>query len=57
MLMAGDNRGAAGVDRLTLEAVEDYGVARMLDELAADLRAGIYCPAPVRRVEIPRGSR
>jgi len=59
--MAGDrvraDRGAAGVDRLTLEAVEDYGVARMLDELAADLRAGIYCPAPVRRVEIPRGSR
>ncbi len=48
------NRGAAGVDRLTLEAVEDYGVGRMLDELAADLRAGIYRPAPVRRVEIPK---
>jgi RNA-directed DNA polymerase len=26
----------------------------MLDELAADLRAGIYRPAPVRRVEIPK---
>ena len=26
------NRGAAGVDRLTLEAVEDYGVGRLLDE-------------------------
>lgn len=48
------NRGAAGVDRLTLEAVEDYGVRRMLDELAADLRAGTYRPAPVRRVEIPK---
>jgi len=48
------NRGAAGVDRLTLEAVEVYGVQRMLDELAADLRAGIYRPAPVRRVEIPK---
>jgi RNA-directed DNA polymerase len=48
------NRGAAGVDRVTLAAVEDYGVARMLDELAADLRAGIYRPAPVRRVEIPK---
>jgi RNA-directed DNA polymerase len=48
------NRGAAGVDRLTLEAVEDYGVARLLDELAADLRAGIYRPSPVRRVEIPK---
>ena len=48
------NRGAAGVDRLALAAVEDYGVARLLDELAADLRAGIYRPAPVRRVEIPK---
>ena len=48
------NRGAAGVDKMTLEAVEDYGVARMLEELAVDLRAGSYRPAPVRRVEIPK---
>jgi len=48
------NRGAAGVDRLTLEAVEDYGVGRMLDELARDLRAGTYHPSAVRRVEIPK---
>jgi RNA-directed DNA polymerase len=46
------NRGADGVDGLTLAAVEDYGVGRMLDELSADLRAGIYRPAPVRRMEI-----
>jgi RNA-directed DNA polymerase len=48
------NRGAAGVDGLTLAAVEDYGIERMLTELSADLRAGIYRPAPVRRVEIPK---
>jgi len=48
------NRGAAGVDHLTLEAVEDYGVHRMLDELAERLRAGTYRPAAVRRVEIPK---
>jgi RNA-directed DNA polymerase len=48
------NRGAAGVDRVTLAAVEEYGVGRMLDGLARDLRAGIYRPAPVRRVEIPK---
>ena len=48
------NRGVAGVDGLTLAAVEDYGVGRMLDELSVDLRAGIYHPAPVRRVEIPK---
>jgi RNA-directed DNA polymerase len=48
------NRGAAGVDRVTLAVVEDYGVERMLDELARDLRGGSYRPAPVRRVEIPK---
>jgi len=48
------NRGAAGVDRLTLEAVEEYGVDRMLRELSRDLREGRYRPALVRRVEIPK---
>jgi RNA-directed DNA polymerase len=48
------NRGAAGVDALTLAAVEDYGVHRMLGELAGDLRAGDYRPSAVRRVEIPK---
>jgi RNA-directed DNA polymerase len=48
------NRGAAGVDKITVAAVEDYGVARMLAGLAADLRSGAYRPAPVRRVEIPK---
>ena len=48
------NRGAAGVDRLTLEQVEVYGVDRMLRELSRDLREGRYRPAPARRVEIPK---
>ena len=48
------NRGAAGVDRLTLAAVESYGVDRMLRELSRDLQQGVYRPAPVRRVEIPK---
>ena len=48
------NRGAAGVDRVTLVAVEDYGVDRMLRELRRDLRQGVYRPAPARRVEIPK---
>jgi RNA-directed DNA polymerase len=49
-----ENRGAAGVDRITLAAVEDYGVDRMLRELRHDLRSGRYRPAPARRVEIPK---
>ena len=49
------NRGAAGVDRVTLAFVqEQYGVARMLGELQQDLRAGTYRPAPARRVDIPK---
>lgn len=48
------NRGAAGVDRVTLAVVEEYGVERMLGELARDLRAGAYRPAPARRVMIPK---
>jgi RNA-directed DNA polymerase len=48
------NRGAAGVDQVTLGAVEAYGVGRMLAELQESLRAGVYRPAPVRRVEIPK---
>lgn len=53
------NKGAAGVDRITLAAVEDYGVDRMLRELRHDLRTGRYRPAPARRVEIdkPRGGK
>ncbi len=49
------NRGAAGVDRVTLAYVEEvYGAARLLGELQADLRAGEYRPAPARRVDIPK---
>lgn len=49
-----ENRGAAGVDRVTLADVEAYGVGWMLGELQEDLRAGRYRPAPVRRQMIPK---
>jgi group II intron reverse transcriptase/maturase len=48
------NRGTAGVDRETLDRVEQYGVERMLDELHAALRAGTYRPQPVLRRYIPK---
>jgi RNA-directed DNA polymerase len=49
------NRGAAGVDRVTLAYAEnEYGVPRLLGELQADLCAGTYRPAPARRVDIPK---
>ncbi len=48
------NGGAAGVDGETLAAAEEYGVARLLGELADDLRSGRYRPSPVLRRHIPK---
>jgi RNA-directed DNA polymerase len=48
------NNGAPGIDKITLAAVEEYGVARLLGELAAELEEGRYRPAPARRVYIPK---
>ena len=47
-------QGAAGIDRQTIADVEQYGVAELLDELAADLKDGSYRPWPARRVFIPK---
>jgi len=52
------NRGAPGIDRMTIEQVERYGVDRLLDQLAESLKDGSYRPLPTRRVLIPKpGSR
>src|SRR5664280_1138194 len=51
------NRGAAGIDRQTITMIEQHGVDRLLDELAANLRAGSYRPLPSRRVFIPKPGR
>jgi hypothetical protein len=48
------NRGAAGVDRETLAAVEQYGVERMLSELGVALHDGTYRPQPVLRRYTPK---
>jgi RNA-directed DNA polymerase len=48
------NRGAAGVDAMTLAAVEQQGVEAFLDALGAQLRAGTYRPCAVRRRYIPK---
>lgn len=42
-------QGAAGVDGITLEAVEQYGVAQLLTELGDELHAGTYQPPVLRR--------
>jgi RNA-directed DNA polymerase len=48
------NNGAPGIDKVTLAQVEEYGVTRLLGELASELREGRYRPLPARRVFIPK---
>ena len=48
------NAGAPGIDATTLADVEEYGVERLLEELAEDLRTGQWRPLPCRRVLIPK---
>jgi len=52
-----ENRGAAGVDGITIDDVARSGVGDWLDELAGRLRAGTYRPRPLRRVHIPKPGR
>jgi group II intron reverse transcriptase/maturase len=48
------NRGAAGVDGITLADVEAYGVERMLSGLRLDLQEGNYRAQAVLRRYIPK---
>jgi RNA-directed DNA polymerase len=53
-VMVRTNNGAPGIDQITVAEVEEYGVARLLDEVAVELREGRYRPLPARRVMIPK---
>ncbi|HMD71602.1 MAG TPA: hypothetical protein VKF41_09690 [Bryobacteraceae bacterium] len=49
------NRGAAGVDAETIQAIEQSGVEKFLAEIQAALRAGRYRPQPVKRRYVLKG--
>ena len=48
------NKGAPGIDRITIADVEAYGAHRLLEELSADVRGEQWRPLPARRVWIPK---
>ena len=50
------NDGAPGVDGITIEKVEDYGVDIYLKELGEELRRQTYKPQAVKRVMIPKAN-
>src|SRR5579862_4376951 len=50
----GSNRGAAGVDGESIQAIEQRGPGEFLAEIHAALRAGQYRPSPVKRRYIPK---
>ena len=52
-----ENRGSAGVDRITIAQIEGEGVQAFLDGLQQELREQRYRPQPARRVLIPKPGR
>lgn len=48
------NRGAGGIDGISLMDVEIYGVEKLLGEIRQDLLNGSYLPQPVKRVFRPK---
>lgn len=49
------NKGAAGIDRMTTDELENHLQAHW-ERIRAKLLDGTYVPSPVRRVEIPKPS-
>jgi len=48
------NKGAAGIDRETIEKIERSGVGEFLDSIESELRSGGYRPKAVLRRNIPK---
>lgn len=51
---AKENDGSHGLDRVTFEWIEEYGVEKYLEEISCELKDRTYKPTPNKRVEIPK---
>lgn len=49
-----ENKGSAGIDGITFEMIEEYGVEEYLLDIQEDLKNKEYRPKPVKRVYIPK---
>lgn len=49
-----ENKGSAGIDGVTFEMIEEYGVESYLLDTQEDLVKSIYYPKPVKRVYISK---
>lgn len=49
-----ENKGSAGIDNITFEMIEEYGVEEYLLDIQEDLQNKKYRPKPVKRVYIPK---
>lgn len=49
-----ENKGSAGIDGITFEMIEEYGVEEYLLDIQEDLQNKKYRPKPVKRVYIPK---
>ena len=49
-----ENKGSAGIDDITFEMIEEYGIEEYLLDIQEDLRNKKYRPKPVKRVYIPK---
>lgn len=51
---AKENDGSPGLDGITFEWIEEYGVEKYLEEISCELKDRTYKPTPNKRVEIPK---
>ena len=49
-----ENKGSAGIDGITFEMIEEYGVEEYLLDIQEDLQNKKYKPKPVKRVYISK---
>ncbi len=51
-----ENKGSTGIDKQTIEDIEDNGEDKFVQEIQEELKEGSYNPPPVRRVYIPKAN-